>query len=529
MNFVRQLFKQLRSGISRYIVAFYGSCVLFLLTAYLINTGNNEDMVIRIILATIFAIAVSITAQTLSFRYKFSKRNDIIQKIASALTAVPCFFLVSDLDDPYVMLGYTGIVTAIFAAAVYFLFTAINENTILPYLLKNILFAGFIALIFFGGISLCVLAVHYLIYEFSDLSEYIITVLAFSFEVLFLNLFLSGIYNSEEDLHIPKAFKVLVLYVAFPIYWLLIAVLYVYLGKILITMNMPGGQINLFASFAALFFIFFRFTVMQYDHKIIKTFASFGGYTLIPIMIAQAIAVYIRLNAYGITPPRYASIILTAVALIFVIVSLIRRGKYIKQVILVFIGACILVSVTPLNLIDVPVYQQTARLEKILERNNMLSNDTVVPGTDISDEDKADIRGSYDFLIHQEKAPAYLKQNKEFSELFGFENDGYTFYRYFNFYGSIPLDLNITGYSRLWEINAEGKTSSGPFIVKVNNTEYDISDFVLTLSNEVQKEAAMLRYDLTDDIVIFFKTIDCSIKSDNTFEYYHYSGFALMK
>lgn len=458
----------------------------------------------------------------------------MIQKIISALSAIPCFFLINDVDNTYKILGYAGILVSVAAAAVYFLFTNENENIIVPYLFKNMLFAGFIGLIFFGGITLCIYAVNYLIYEFTDIQNYIMTILAFAFQVLTLNLFLSGLPHEKEELHIPKAFKILVLYVAFPIYLLLLAVLYVYLGKILITMNMPGGQINLFASFAALFFVFFRFTIIQYEYPVTRIFSRFGGYLMIPILAAQAVAVYIRLNAYGITTPRYVSLVLTAVALIFVVISLIRKGRYIRQVILVLIGVSILVSVTPLNIIDVPVYEQTARLERILVRNNMFSDDKIIPNVNISDQDKADIRSSYNYLIYQKNVPSYLQGNTAFIDLFGFEQgDNYPGnIRYYSSYSDLPSEFNISGYSRLIEINETGKTTNGRFIVTVDNTEYDLTDFILSLSengNNDNKNNTVIEYNLTDNILICFKTIDCGINPDNTFQYYNYTGFILIK
>lgn len=533
MSFLKQLINQLRSGISRYIIAFYGSCVMFILTAFLIHADFDENLLVRLLLSVLFATILSITAQTVSLRYKFTQLNDLIQKFISALSAIPCFFLIHDVDNPYIILGYAGILISVAAATVYFLFTNENENVIVPYLFKNLLFAGFIGLIFFGGITLCVYAVNYLIYEFSDLGNYILTILAFAFQVLALNLFLSGLPHENEELHIPKAFKILVLYVAFPIYMLLIAVLYVYLGKILVTMNMPGGQINLFASFAALFFIFFRFTIVQYEYPVTRIFSRFGGYLMIPIMTAQAVAVYIRLNAYGITAPRYASLVLTAVALIFVIISLIHSGRYIRQVILVFIGVSILVSVTPLNIIDVPVYEQTARLERILVRNNMFSDDKITPNDNISDQDKTDIRSSYNYLIYQKKVPSYLTGNKAFNDLFGFEQSDYYpgNIRYWSHYSSLPSEFDISGYSRLIDINETGKTSNGGFIITADNIEYDLTDFILSLSEtgNNNKDNTVIKYNLTDHILVYFKTIDCGINPDNTFQYYNFTGFVLIK
>jgi hypothetical protein len=434
------------------------------------------------------------------------------------------------------MLGYIGVTAAVAAAAVYFLFTRENENFIISHLIKNLFFAGFFGLVFFSGITLCLYAVYYLIYEFADLEKYIITIVAFSYEVLALNLFLSLLPREGDEIHIPKAFKILVLYVAFPIYLLLVTVLYVYLGKILVTMNMPGGQINLFASFAALFFIFFRFTIIQYDYSVTRLFSRFGGYLMLPILVAQAVAVYIRLNVYGLTSARYASLLLTAVAVIFIIMSLIRQGRHIKHIILVLIGVVFLASVTPLNIIDVPVYEQTARLERVLVNNGMLSGNSVIPKSDIAEEDKKQIMSCYNYLIYQKKIPPYLEGNPNFLVLFGFESNGnsYNNIRYYNNSSSLSSELDISGYTRMIQIdkNSDNKVN-GRMVLTINGTDYDITDFVLSLEKNGSKNGSQDNTQITfapaENILIYFNSIDCGINPDNTFNYYNIRGFAFIK
>lgn len=536
MKFLRYLVSLLRLGISRYIVAFFGSCVMFLLTTLLIFANNNTVFITRLILSVLFAVIVSITAQTVSLRYRFSPLNDLLQKIASALTSVPCYFLINNINNNnYVMLGYVCVTAAVAVATVYFLFTLENESLIIPYLVKNLFFAGFFGLVFFSGITLCMYAVYYLIYEFADLQKYIITIFAFSYEVLALNLFLSLLPREGEEIRIPKAFKILVLYVAFPIYLLLLTVLYVYLGKILVTLNMPGGQINLFASFAALFFIFFRFTVIQYDHPVTRFFSRFGGYFMLPILVAQAVAVYIRLDVYGLTSARYASLLLTSVALIFIIISLIKQGRYIKHIILVVIGVALLASVTPLNIIDVPVNEQTARLERVLVNNGMFSGNKIISKTDIAEEDKKQIMSCYNYLIYQKKVPAYL-EGSDFAVLFGFEQSGNNNnnVRYFNNTNNLISEIDISGYKRMLQIDKNnGNTSNARIVLTLDGTDYDITDFILSLekngSKNGSKDNTQITYAPAENILIYFNSIDCGINPDNTFNYYYIKGFAFIK
>lgn len=535
MKFFSNLITQLRYGISRYIIAFYGSIIMFVLTSVLIFGNQDDEVITRLLLSALFVIFVSVAAQTVSIRYRFSQSNDLLQKIVSALTAIPCYFLINNItDNEYVTLGYFGVVAAVISVAAYFLFTDENGNLIVPHLVKNMFFAGFIGLLFFGGITLCIYAIHFLIYDLGDIEKYIFTILAFSYEVLALNLFLSLLPREQNDINIPKAFKILVFYVAFPIYLLLLAVLYVYLIKILVTFNMPGGQINWFASFAALFFIFFRFTIIQYDQPITRFYARFGGYFMLPIFAAQAVAVYIRLNVYGLTTARYLSLLMTATAFIFTIISLIKSGRYVKLIIPVCTAIFLLASVTPLNIIDVPLYEQAARLESVLKKNNMLDNGVISPNPGLNAEDKKRIQSSYNYLIYQDNAPEYIK-GKNFADLFGFEQfeDGYIQPRYINKYsGNIPSELDISGYTKMFIIDRNSYDSGAAIdriIINIGGADYDITDYILSLEDNGSKEAEQMSYTPSENIVFYFNTIECSINADNTISHYYIRGFALTK
>lgn len=59
---------------------------------------------------------------------------------------------------------------------------------------------------------------------------------------------------------------------------------------------------------------------------------------------------------------------------------------------------------TPLNLIDVPVYDQDRRLEKVLIKNQMISSGNLKPPVSITEEDAEVLRSAYDYLKYSEGA-----------------------------------------------------------------------------------------------------------------------------
>jgi hypothetical protein len=487
--------------------------------------------VLKVILSLVFAVILSVACEFMSIRYDFSKRADLIQSITCAVTSVPCYFLINDLtSDSYVFLAWAGLIVVFMIAAVYFMYdTQVNREMVLPQILKSGFFSGLVSALFFAGIAICLLAVNYLIVELpSEENWYLITAF-FAFIVLFFNMFIALLPRKGQAITLPKIFKVLVMYVALPIYGLLLAVLYAYLTKILITWNMPGGQINLFASLASLFYIFFYLTLGSYDNKFVNFFMKYGGYFMIPILCAQGVAVWIRFDAYGLTVSRWISIIFNLIASAFIIVSLIKKGKHIKYVILAFAVICLLSSVGPLNAIDIPIYEQTIRLESILKRNDMFADGKIIPNGNISKEDKRAITSAYEEIIYEDKMPGYLDENSSFYVIFGFErideygNDDQSRHTYVS-ENAFHDEIDIEGYSKYFVIDAYNNED---FEIVIDDVSYDIEKQILSIVSDDDDSDMIIR--VADDVVIYLTYV--SYETDENAEpvYFSATGFALVE
>jgi hypothetical protein len=141
-------------------------------------------------------------------------------------------------------------------------------------------------------------------------------------------------------------------------------------------------------------------TLEQYkeENKLAKIFTKYGGYVIIPIIVMQFTAMYIRISNYGLTSARYVSLALNILAVIFAIVSLIKSGKYIKQTLLDAIFVALFLTISPMNLQDVPVFEQTWRLTRVLNQNGMIENGSIVAKEDIPHEDKITITSAYNYI-----------------------------------------------------------------------------------------------------------------------------------
>lgn len=532
MKRLKSHFIQFKSGISRFTVAFFGSIVVFILNAILIFDGYNNNFMLRSIFAVIFAVILSIMFQIIVNKFALSKRTDLILKIISIVSAVPTWFIIYNiLENEYLVIGYFGIITAMIFVTIYLLFSNFNEKTIIPHITKSMFFSFFISLIFFGGIVICLLAVNFLIYELRDVFDWVLVILALSFEVLFFNLTLAHLPQNEEELSIPKTFKIITLYVAFPVYLLLLAVLYVYLIKIIITQDIPGGQINWFASFAALFYIFFNLSITQYENEIVCLFKKWGGWLMLPVFAAQIVAVYIRFNAYGLTDTRYVSMLLSLTAIIYTVISLFKNGRYVKYIFPIFAGIAIISTIGPLNFIDVPVYEQTARFETVLKANNMLKDNVITPNPDISDDDKAVIRSTYSELRKSDsnKTPVYLK-NIDFDETFGFEhyNDYYyNDYKYFDKYVEHE-EIEIAGYNYMKSLSLNDREIDNKTITfSVADRNYDITGIVMGINNNSPDSVMVIQLD--HNTIIYLSSISYSIDANGNLKYYRINGYVIYR
>lgn len=533
-TYVRELLLNIKNGIARFITPFIFSILIFSLSTYSIITENDDEIIFRFLLTMGFGILTSILF-TLLVEYFEIKIKKLKVDISVLIPTVLCFFgLNGFINNHYVQMGYIGIMIAVFCIVVYFCYKQNDKLIIIPHLVKSAVFSGFVSAIIQAGLSICLWAVNSLIYEINDVHKYFAIIAVFVWAILFINLFLSNIPTKNTQIRIPKIFKILTLYAALPVYLLLIFILYIYLGKIAITLKMPVGQINWFASFASLFFVFFFFTIRQYaiENKLAKLFVNFSGYIIIPVIFVQALAIYERLNAYGLTTLRYISIAFNIIALLFAIFSVIKNAKYIEKIFLIASGIAILVTLTPLNVLDYPNINQENRLKNILIANNMFDDGKIVPKEDVDYETKIKITSSYEYVKNNDgKKSNFIAQYKEveFKKVFGFSPEYEDNYRNNNKekYGNYSYNydyIDTTGYTKLYDNNSakEKKEQNNQNILKFDvgneKIEYDFSTEIKRLykENGLNSSNTKMIYEISDKYRLQIKNISFKLdENDN--------------
>ena len=182
----------------------------------------------------------------------------------------------------------------------------------------------------------------------------------------------------------------------FPCYVFLLLILYLYIGKIIILQAMPIGEMNWYASLAMLGYGFFYFFWNDIQKGWYEKFMRWGLILFLPILVVQFCGIWIRYEAYGLTSLRYASMICTACGILMLTFRFLRQGMRP----LFLLGAVLLLvfSITPLNVMRVPLHNQQARLIALLEQEGLYEDGRIVMSHPISAERTPAIRSCVEYI-----------------------------------------------------------------------------------------------------------------------------------
>ena len=527
--FLKNFYIGIKEGISRFLVAFICTILFFLTVSYeIIFITNKDEIIVPLCMSFALTAVLSVLLKTMQ-EYIAHKLNGIYQYVLCTITAITAFILIKiHYESLYTIMAYTGIMIALICFIFFVLMRGENRNLVFSKLVTSWMFAGAICGVVSGGLSICITAFESLIFSWNNIYKLHLIVILFVWVIGFINIFLSFIPKKDVPVPQSKIFRTFVLFAGLPLYILLIAILLVYLAKIVITWNMPVGEINWFASFASLFFIFFLLGVIQYSEKIAKLYVKYGGYFLAPVLIMQAIAVFERINAYGLTTPRTISLVLIIISILFIATSIIAP-KHLNKIALVSGIIVLIVTVTPLNVIDMPVASQTNILETVLTQNNMLENDKVVPNANISQRDAQKILSAYEYLKYDAKqTPGFIPDpEKSIQELFGFTREtaeeNYNIYCYFRAKESI----DIAGYDKMVEVHSDNN------FIKLNHNgvqyDIDLKQLAVDLYSQYGTEKTELDIYIVDENTALYITYFYFDINNNDVKYCNLDGYALLK
>lgn len=427
---------------------------------------------------------------------RFKKARLIIQCAGVLLCIVPVYFMCR-LDSQRVWVIYVCLIAAMIVMCGFFLEKSQRFEDVVP----SIIVSGLIALIEMTCVALGILVILWAFgtLVFSVSGQAFTFAAIFSFLIIFVNVFLVYSTRPSGTFKIPKLFRLIVKRILFSLYIVLIAVLYIYLIKMLFSKTMPNGRINWFVSFATVFYLFFQLTLRNYqDEKLVSFFYKNGHLFLIPLVVIQCLSFGIRVNAYGFTMMRYASLLYIIFSIVVLILASFKSGALIRFVYPVFAGILLVASLTPLSLSDVPRINQIHRIERVYKAHGMFSEEKLNPvNADIifSPREKEIVCSAYDFLIAETKLPEWASgfKTKPFQNIFGFNHVRYDSHQKpsVSLEGYTAKKIDVSQYSALYTV---------PHFQYVLDSEEPPKKCVIF-------DSAGNRYDITEQILSFIENL----------------------
>ncbi|MBZ4664287.1 MAG: rane protein [Caloramator sp.] len=459
-NLTTRLTKALESSIRRFpltVISAFATCITIII---MIEQKRDPSLTLQR-LTMIFALSIPIT---LSFKLMWERKGRNLKQLlmyylSSIILIIAYYFIFLNKID-YIstsrFIGTNLIFYLLFLFIPYFL----NRENFEMYSIK--IFTGFFitaiyTLVLFLGLSAILFTIDSLLGIKVESETYIETwfVCLFIFAV---NYFLSLVPKKEDTFtkfDFPRAFNILLNYIVIPLLSAYTVILYIYFFKIIITQNWPKGLVShlvLWYSFITILVVFFIHPIKE-DVKIAYYFTKIITKIIIPLIIMMFFSMGIRINAYGVTEPRYY-VIVAGIWILFVFIywNITKQPK--NTLIPSTLALTIFISLfTPLSSFSISRYSQNKRFENLLIKNNILKDGKIQKNPNINKDDQRKISSIISYFETRQGIDKLKYVPKDFnsskmSEIFGFNYETPYFPKEQYFYYRIAPNslIDIKGY-----------------------------------------------------------------------------------
>jgi hypothetical protein len=209
----------------------------------------------------------------------------------------------------------------------------------------------------------------------------------------------------------PKVLKVFAQYILAPLVAVYLAILTIYLVKVVVTTQWPSGWIGwLVSSVAAagiLSLALLHPLVKRGENGWIRSYSRAFYLLLLPAIVMLLMAIFKRIAQYGITEKRYLLTVLALWLAGIALYFLLSRRKSLKLIPLSLCLVAFLSAAGPWGAFSVSRRSQLGRLETMLVRNQRLVDGLIVPReAPIPEADRSEMSAVLDYLVRQHGAMA---------------------------------------------------------------------------------------------------------------------------
>ncbi|MBM7562531.1 DUF4153 domain-containing protein [Fusibacter tunisiensis] len=401
--------------------------MLFVVTVMMMIHADYDrkwiDVLEDIVLPLVVGIPLFANVKLLVERYGLSlKMRGILDGVALALIILYGVMIPEEITGYFMMrfFALVAILLIAFLCIPYFY----DRKGLSQYILLmagrfflTILYSGVI----FGGIAMMIFTVESL-FGLDFVSEIYLDLFVIISGVFGVSFFLGTVPERDEDLAIEdysKIFKTLFLYIVLPIISVYLVILYAYFVKILFDFDLPQGLIgnlvlwHAMVSAVTLFFVRDLRQSLAWLEKFFKIY--------IPLMVVPMgmffLALWIRIDAYGITMPRYFVVALGIFALIGMGMMRLSKKDTALPVMIVLVTLVGISFFGPLSGYALTLRDQSSRLETMLKSNDMLSDSgDLIARPDLSESKQREVASQIQFLIRNYPVAAVSVLPSDFSD-----------------------------------------------------------------------------------------------------------------
>lgn len=276
--------------------------------------------------------------------------------------------------------------------------------------------------------------------------------------------------------------KGLVNYVLLPLVIIAMAIIYLYIAKILILRDMPKNVI--FRILAGIFVIGFPVWNMAScygeEKRWIGKITKILPVLYVPFIFLEMYAIGVRIQEFGVTPLRYVSCIFIVFQMICLGLTFYKNKEKLSFV-LVSMAVLVFVAIlTPFGYENISNLSQKKIIEKWLPENTEFAV--------LNETEKAKVKSAYRYLEQEVNGdkyiPEYLSEEliKEINSFYKEGKNDYVRYQYFS--RRKDLNLDISDYRKISKMETNKTLYGKTTVLEINEKNLDFSDF---LNQVIQK------------------------------------------
>ena len=552
---VKKLLSHFKSGFERFPITIILTFMHFITGIYIAEVRNfQSDEFIEVNLLLFGSIFITGMCEIIREKYFYEKNKWLVRGIYSFITLVlSIIFYVDYLQtNDYNNFKFWALIPI--SIILFVLIPILNKENKEKYLQSE--FSDFVityifAAVLFVGIAIVLTTVSYLFFSSNNDFFFRLTTYSFWFiaEVFGASLFLSLLKKPDDNLEnykFPSIFNLLIKFVIIPLIVIYTGVLYIYMAKAVISMQLPKGLISHLVLWYTAFsvIIIILITPFTQKDKFFENFKKYFPYFSIPLIFASLFALFQRIYQYGITEKRYYVLILIF-WLLFCMILFIRKmnitGIFISLI------ACLVIAVyTPFSAKSVSNFSQKERLKRMLVKYGALKDGKISKITQkLTNRQGSHIHTTIQYIssnsdiqklnFKNEKGEVYSTL-EDLEKALDVKESWKDYYAYESEDGEIPEKQEVITYKIKNIENAEvisDTTGYDNFISyrKIDNIEpidqenesekykITIRNKIITIKSKDGMELAKINYeDAIKQIVSKLKTLKLQDKEDEEYE-----------